>query len=121
MKSNAGESVILNPKRSELKKPIPSESKMELTKLRNEIRELLSKEEDYASRKFTKVYEEGIKNLNRGHYEKAIMNFEDALKIYPNHYYAQKYLIEAISVKDKQDESGGTKGRRVDRVNGVMS
>ena len=92
-----------------------------VTKLRNEIRELLSKEEDYASRKFTKVYEEGIKNLNRGHYEKAIMNFEDALKIYPNHYYAQKYLIEAISVKDKQDESGGTKGRRVDRVNGVMS
>ena len=110
----------MNPQKSYVKKANKNETKLELSKLRNEIRELLSKDEDYASRKFTKVYEEGIRNLNRGYFERAIMNFEDALKIYPNHYYAQKFLIEAISSKEKHESTSGVKGGKVDRVNSVM-
>ena len=47
--------------------------------------------------KFIFNYEEGIKNLNRSQYKVAIKHFEKALKIDPNHYEAQRYLIEAIN------------------------
>ena len=58
---------------------------------------MIIKEDRKRRIKFIFNYEEGIKNLNRTQYKAAIKHFEKALKINPNHYEAQRYLIEAIN------------------------
>lgn len=68
-------------------------------------RELEIQEEENRQMKFLKKYEEGVINLNRGRFTESISNFEDALRINPNHYKAQKYLIEAISAELNQNQA----------------
>jgi tetratricopeptide (TPR) repeat protein len=80
-------------------------SKSEIDTLKKEIKEFIMSHEERSRQKFLDNYETGIRNLNSSRYKDAIKNFEDALKIDPNNYNAQKFLIEAISAELNQKES----------------
>ena len=97
-RSDMSKNLQKNWEKSRTKKVGPQpDLRSEIAILKEEIDRMIIKEDRKRRMKFIFNYEEGIKNLNRSQYKVAIKHFEKALKIDPNHYEAQRYLIEAIN------------------------